>query len=669
MVGAVATVVPRVTVKPQTVRPQVGIDGRGRLVAANVFPWHEAIKDLPGAYWAGGRPPGWAMPVSPGTAAALLTILSESGAMVSPRVMALATEAHSREARRSLAADESAPLPELAWHEILATDPWAHQKRGINYLGDCTCAAIGAGMGTGKSLMVVGGMNLLNIKKALMVVPTATFGVFPRELRLHSNREWHVDNGTRYTRRKTIKKLTLEERFAAMRELYACSCGRPHACIVGYEALVADPLASADLASMGVQLVVYDEAHRLKSAGGAMSRTAASWVNQIERRWGLSGTLMPQTPADIYGTYRALDPSIFGTNYTEFATEFIVTRKTADGLREFPVDVRKTKRLEFSQRFHSIAYVPEVDLELPPVTHTIRAFELEPKARMAYDAIRDTGVAEITAAAVAAGGEATPDGDVRTVTPANAGVERLRWAQITGGAVTDDDGRVTVVSTAKVDALGVLLDEVGCRKGGHDGRSRPEPVVVFCKYSPHLAAVERLGKKLGLRYREISGPRKDGLDADAKMHPECDLLGVQIAAGGVGIDLTRSRICVWYSVGGELWLFQQAQKRLDRPGQTRSVANFYLIAENTVDADVYTALARKENIIESVERAYLNHVAERASSELPKMEVPPGSVRGELPNLPAWLRKGSDVDAPRPVPDAEREAEQYALALGGLEGF
>jgi SNF2 family DNA or RNA helicase len=635
--------------------PQVGIDGQGRVAVRNAYPWHESIKDLPGAKWINGAK-AWVLPGTPGSAGALLTILADAGAQVSPKAMALATEAATREDRRALAADESAPLPVLPWHEWLTTDPWPHQKRGINFLLGSSAAAIGAGMGTGKTLMAIGALNARGVERGLLVAPVATFGVFPRELRLHSARKWHTENGMRRNSRGRWRKLTLPQRWALIEELFGCGCGRAHLAIIGYEAMAKDPVASADLAALGVQSVIYDEVHRLKKASGAASWTAKSWVNQVACRWGMSGTLMPQGPWDVYGTFRALDPNVFGTNQTRFQARYIVMGRTRDG-KEFPKDVFDDRKSEFSTRFHSISYVPVVDLQLPACTHKIESFELEPSARTLYDSIRDSGVAVISAEA----------GDERTVAPANAGVELLRFAQITGGSVTDDEGNVAVVSTAKVTALGGVLERVGCRKGGHDGCSRPEPVVVFCRFRSDLKAIEELCGKTGLRYAEVSGPRKDGLDEDSKMNPECDVLGAQIASGGVGVDLTRARVNVWYSVGFELWLFQQAQKRSHRPGQTRQVLNVYLIANNTIDADIYTALARKENVVESCTWAYLRGGAEGDVEGLPEMEVPAGTVAGEPVKLPEWLLAGGA--APREPANRELDAQAGALAAMGLEGF
>ncbi|MGH3986424.1 MAG: SNF2-related protein, partial [Pseudonocardiaceae bacterium] len=510
-------------------------------------------------------------------------------------------------------------------------------------------------------------------QRVLIAAPTAALGVWPRELRIHSRREWHVESGTYRTRTGKLRRVSLDERFELQSQMMrTCSCGRPHAMVVSYEAMARDPLRSASLAALNIDGVVDDEGHRLKKAGGVASRTALSWLDQVGFAWALSGTPMPQSPDDIYGLYRSLDPSIFGMNHTYFRAEFIHMVKNKEG-QEFPRDVFPHARFEFSRRFHSIAYIPRVDLKLPPITHSIIGVELEPAARTAYEKLRDTGLAEISAAVAASGGALTPDGDERTVTPKNSGVALLRLMQFTGGSVSDDDGHAAVVSRAKANALAEFAG--GKLAGGplYDAGCRPDfpaqernPVTVFCRFTHDLAAVRGVAEKAGLRYREISGKRKDGLTEDATMVDDVDVLGVQIQAGGIGIDLTRGHTVVWYSVGLELWLYQQAMARTHRKGQTRAVQNYYLIAENTIDGLIYRALARKEQIIDSVVRAYLEGSGELDSAHLDAMPTEAPSAGAAPASLPPWM--GQDAP-PRRGPDTDRDAEAALLAEAGLAGL
>jgi SWI/SNF-related matrix-associated actin-dependent regulator 1 of chromatin subfamily A len=71
-------------------------------------------------------------------------------------------------------------------------------------------------------------------------------------------------------------------------------------------------------------------------------------------------------------------------------------------------------------------------------------------------------------------------------------------------------------------------------------------------------------------------------------------------AGGAGIDLSRASTAIYFSVGFSLGDYKQSQSRLHRPGQRNNVTYVHLVASNTVDEKVYTALKRRENIVESI---------------------------------------------------------------------
>lgn len=78
---------------------------------------------------------------------------------------------------------------------------------------------------------------------------------------------------------------------------------------------------------------------------------------------------------------------------------------------------------------------------------------------------------------------------------------------------------------------------------------------------------------------------------------------MQIAAGGMGIDLTAARYGVYYSLGFSYGEYMQSRARLRRPGQERTVFFYQLLATcdgETVDHDVMAAIGRKEETVEGV---------------------------------------------------------------------
>ena len=81
---------------------------------------------------------------------------------------------------------------------------------------------------------------------------------------------------------------------------------------------------------------------------------------------------------------------------------------------------------------------------------------------------------------------------------------------------------------------------------------------------------------------------------------EAPVLAVQIDSGGVGVDLTRARYAIYYSLGFSLGSYEQSLARIHRPGQTRPVEYIHLLAEGTVDEKVMAALARRSDVVNTV---------------------------------------------------------------------
>jgi len=69
-------------------------------------------------------------------------------------------------------------------------------------------------------------------------------------------------------------------------------------------------------------------------------------------------------------------------------------------------------------------------------------------------------------------------------------------------------------------------------------------------------------------------------------HPASAGHGLNLQAGG--------NIVVWFGLTWSLELYQQANARLYRQGQDKSVIIHHLVAEETIDGDVMSALAGKD---------------------------------------------------------------------------
>lgn len=632
--GPTAKTPPKAAVPPQVaIRPdgRIGVTGAPISTYGALQVTAHALQDKGAGQWC--------VAAAPAAAAGVLAVLDGHNPQVSPWVRALADKWAELPALRAEFLDPASPVPDLATSHLVLRKPWDHQVRGAAFAVNTAASMLAMPMGSGKTLTTIAAVNTWTQARVLICCPNKVRGVWPREVAEHSGVDWHIVTGKRPSKRRGVQPqdLTIASRLVEAEEnLFNCDCGMPiHAAVFNYEMLAHDPVRSWSPEKV-LDVIVYDEGHRLKSPTGVVSKTAARWVNFSRQRIALSGTPTPQNPWDIFGLYRALDPGIFGTTWTRFKNEFVFTRERDVGhgkTQEFPVQIKPEKAREFADRMHSIMYCPEgIDLDLPPVVHITREVELEPAARKAYWELDELMCADLRAFAKDPAQHAE-------LTPKNLIGRMLRLMQCTGGTVPGDEEaylmrrgvRVSVaelveqgeipdqlegvelrrelkklgcvwhrdtfrVSRAKADAVTEILDEVGCVSGRDGGAI---PVIVYCQFRADLDAVREVADNAGLRYAEISGRRSDGLTQESLMTPNADVVGVQIQSGGTGVDLTRSHYGIWYSTGHSVGDYEQALKRQDRPGQTMPVTFIHLVCPGTIDEQVYRALAQKSSVVAS----------------------------------------------------------------------
>jgi SNF2 family DNA or RNA helicase len=176
-----------------------------------------------------------------------------------------------------------------------------------------------------------------------------------------------------------------------------------------------------------------------------------------------------------------------------------------------------------------------------------------------------------------------------TVTVSNALGRLLRLQQATGGY-------------ARVDEAGtVLIDGMPSKAATLEDRledlPETEPVVVFCRFRNDLNEVAAMARRLGRTHAELSGNENT---LERWQEGNATIIGVQIQSGGAGIDLSRAAYCVYYSLGFSLGEYEQSLARLRRPGQTRCVRYYHLVAQGTVDEQVYAALRERRSVVDAV---------------------------------------------------------------------
>ena len=161
--------------------------------------------------------------------------------------------------------------------------------------------------------------------------------------------------------------------------------------------------------------------------------------------------------------------------------------------------------------------------------------------------------------------------------------------QMAGGAVYDDDGQVVPIHEAKLDALAELLE-------ANEG----ENVLCFYNYQHEKQRIlERFPHAVAFSGTEVEA-WNDGRIPLLLCHPASTGHGLNLQSGG--------HITVWYGLNWSLELYQQANARLSRPGQTHSVVIHHLVCRGTIDERVMAALQKKNEGQEALLKALKDYL-------------------------------------------------------------
>ena len=164
-----------------------------------------------------------------------------------------------------------------------------------------------------------------------------------------------------------------------------------------------------------------------------------------------------------------------------------------------------------------------------------------------------------------------------SVVAANAAVLAGKLGQMANGAVYDYAGQVEHIHDGKLDALQEIVDQ-------------GEPVLCFTAYRHDQ---DRICKRF---------PQAVLFDGEQSLREwqagRVPLLLMHPASGGHGVDGLQvgGRVAVWFGLPFSLELYEQANARLHRSGQTRGVVVHHLVAANTIDERIMTVLETKGNM-------------------------------------------------------------------------
>ncbi len=215
---------------------------------------------------------------------------------------------------------------------------------------------------------------------------------------------------------------------------------------------------------------------------------------------------------------------------------------------------------------------PELYPECPPYTPVIRKVSLHPRLMEQYHEFRKSLFAK--------------EWSIEAV---NKGVLHNKLLQFANGSLYDEDRHVHFVHDEKLFELENLIDE-----------ANGDPVLVGYTFEFDRHRIKKhFGKKCVVWGEGSIQRTKDAWNAG-----DIEILLAHGSSIGHGQNIQHGgNIFCWYGLTSDLEIYQQFNKRLDRPGQTKPVFGHHIVAEGTLDEELLPILSNRDSDQNDILRA------------------------------------------------------------------
>lgn len=228
-------------------------------------------------------------------------------------------------------------------------------------------------------------------------------------------------------------------------------------------------------------------------------------------------------------------------------------------------------------------------LELPPLTYNNVVVRLSPDERAVYEQFQRDRVLPLLR-----GELVDVEESESAVVGSTAAIASNKLLQMANGAVYDDGGAVFHLHDRKLDALAEIEEA-----------AHGQPLLVFYSYKHDLERIQARFSKA----RVLHGAE----DVRAWNAGEIPMLLCHPASAGHGLNLQGGgHIAVWFGLPWSLELYQQANKRLHRTGQTQGVVVHRILCDNTLDQRVLAVLDDRDAVQRGLLDALKGYLEETA---------------------------------------------------------
>ena len=316
--------------------------------------------------------------------------------------------------------------------------------------------------------------------------------------------------------------------------------------------------------------IVLDELSSYKNQSTSRFKMMKKVRPYVKRMIGLTGTPAPNGLIDLWSQMYLLDQGErLGKTVSSYRQKYFIPagyiKNKYGNLVTTKYELRQGAEEEIYAAIGDICIsMKSIDhLKLPEVFYTNIKVGLDPEERALYLELEKESIIELIDGEII---------DAETAASVSSKLHQLAQGAIYNGG---EERAWSLVHDEKLDALEELIEE-----------ANGQPLLVYYWFKHDLERLKARFKKA----KTLDGPKEIHDWNDGKI----ELLFAHPASAGHGLNLQAGgHLIVWFSMTWSLELYQQANARLNRQGQTQPVTINHIVAKDTIDERILEVLEGK----------------------------------------------------------------------------
>jgi len=317
--------------------------------------------------------------------------------------------------------------------------------------------------------------------------------------------------------------------------------------------------------------LIVDEISKFKNPQAKRTKALMALAPYFTYRYALTGTPMPNTLYDIWSQVFIIDRGeCLGDNFYHFRNMTCNSKQVGASPHAKLWTAKPGMAETVGQLLAPISIRHDFSLlNLPDNTLHFQKYRMKPKLMAQYLKLKKTAVLKV---------------EEDYIIGINAATLLGKLLQVCTGTVYGEDGEVITIDSSRVELVVELI------------KARQHSLTFFNFKHQRDALVKAL-KKDGITHCVLDGETSDKdrrRYVERFQHGMYQTMVAHPAAAAHGLTLTKATSTIWMSLTWNLELWLQGNRRIHRKGQERPTETIAVLAEGTVEENVYTKLSAKD---------------------------------------------------------------------------